>query len=139
MCYDRGDLIQTILDDIMPLTKSSTSNKSRLTPKGVFLGSSYKIRRSAECIHQSLDVAQALLAVKSLGKQPAGSQVVASRQNLTSLLAIYHAFKEDAEASNEALKCIANALLLIESARSSFVQKEIGGGDAVVEILEVCA
>ncbi|KIP10594.1 hypothetical protein PHLGIDRAFT_101008 [Phlebiopsis gigantea 11061_1 CR5-6] len=112
-CYDRGELIQMILDDIMPLTKSSS--KSRLTSK---------------------DVGQALLTIKSLGKLPTGSQVVATRQNLHSLLIIFNAFKDDAEASNEALKCIANALLLIESARSSFVHKEVGGGDAVIDLLE---
>lgn len=115
MCYDRGELIQLILDDIMPLTKGSSSNKSRLTSK---------------------DVGQALLTVKSLGKHPAGSQVVATRQNLHSLLTIFNAFKDDAEASNEALKCAANALLLIESARTTFVQKDVGGGDAVIELLE---
>lgn len=79
-----------------------------------------------------------MLAIKSLGKHPAGSQVVATRQNLTSLLTIFNAFKDDAEASNEALKCIANALLLIEPARTSFVQKDINGGDAIIDLLEVC-
>lgn len=64
---------------------------------------------------------------------------MSTRQNLVSLLALYNTFKDDAEASNEALKCICNALLLIEPARTSFVQKDIGGGDAVIELLEVRA
>lgn len=55
------------------------------------------------------------------------------------MLSIFNAFKEDADASNEALKCIANALLLIEPARKTFVQKDIGGGEAVIELLEVRA
>lgn len=123
-----------ILDDIMPLTKSSS--KSRLTSKGTS-----PIRcpgRVAKRITGHADVGQALLTIKSLGKLPTGSQVVATRQNLHSLLIIFNAFKDDAEASNEALKCIANALLLIESARSTFVHKEVGGGDAVIDLLEVC-
>lgn len=87
----------------------------------------------------SQDAAQALLAIKALGKHPAGSQVVATRQNLISLLAIFNAFKDDTEASNEALKCICNALLLIEPARTLFVHKDVGGGDAVIDLLEVRA
>lgn len=115
MCSDRGELIQMILDDITLLTKSSSSNKSRLTPK---------------------DVAPALGAVKALGKHPAGSQVVATRQNLTSLLEIFKAFKDDADASNEALKCACNALLLIEPARKLFIQKDVGGSEFTFDLLE---
>ena len=86
-----------------------------------------------------LDVQQALLAIKALGKHPAGSQVIATRPNLTALLAIFNAFKDDADASNEALKCICNALLLIEPSRTLFVQKDVGGSDAVIDLLEVRA
>ena len=137
MCYDRGELIQMILDDITPLTKTSSSHKSRLTAKGASVVLLYKVNCVTRAHYQCIDVGPALLAVKSLGKHPTGSQVVATRQNLASLLAIFQAFKDDAEASNESLKCIANALLLIEPARSSFVHKDVGGGDAIVDLLEV--
>lgn len=85
-----------------------------------------------------VDSAQALLAVKSMGKNPAGSEVVAIPSNLVALLTIFNHFKDDADASNETLRCIANALLLIEPARSIFVKKDIGGSEAVIELLEVC-
>lgn len=57
-------------------------------------------------------------------------------QNLT----ILHSFALDystssAEASKEAFRCIANALLLEESGRDNWIT--IGGGAAVVSILEV--
>lgn len=84
-----------------------------------------------------VDSALALLAVKSMGKNPAGSEVIATPANLTALLTISSFFKDDLDASNEALKCIANALLLIESARSTFVKKEVGGSEAIMELLEV--
>lgn len=64
--------------------------------------------------------------------------MVATRQNLNALLTIFNAFKDDADTSNEALKCAANALLLIDTARTTFVHKEVGGGDTVIELLEVC-
>lgn len=84
-----------------------------------------------------VDSAQALLAVKSMGKNPAGSEVIATPSNLTALLTMSSFFKDDLDASNEALKCIANALLLIETARSVFVKKEVGGSEAIMELLEV--
>lgn len=62
---------------------------------------------------------------------------MATRQNLTSLLEIFKAFKDDAEASNEALKCACNALLLIEPARKLFIQKDVGGSEFTFDLLEV--
>ena len=50
---------------------------------------------------------------------------------------MFNSFKDNAEASNEALRCIANALLLIPDGRQTFIQKEVGGGDAMVELMEV--
>lgn len=140
VCNDRGELIQMILDDLTLLTKSSSSNRSRLTAKGACASRS-KPEPLVSCCAAALpvDAAQALLAIKSLGKHPAGSQVVATRQNLTALLAIFNTFKDEPEPSNEALKCICNALLLIEQGRSTFVQKDVGGGDAVMDLLEVRA
>ncbi|OCH86040.1 hypothetical protein OBBRIDRAFT_797587 [Obba rivulosa] len=112
----RKELIQSLLDDLARCTNSN-GKKSRLTQK---------------------EAALALQAVKSLGKNPAGSEVIATSANLTSLLALSNAFKEKdtMDASNEALRCIANALLLVDSARATFVQKEVGGADFAVELLE---
>ncbi|KAI0938907.1 hypothetical protein AcV5_000476 [Taiwanofungus camphoratus] len=111
---NRKKLVQMILDD---LTKCSSNNgrKGRLSSKDAF---------------------QALLAVKTLGKDPAGSEVIAAPTNLSSLLALSTSFKDSTDASNEALRCIANAMLLITSARDIFTGKEVGGGEAAVELLE---
>ncbi len=84
-----------------------------------------------------VDAAQAFLAIKSMGKNPAGSEVLATPTNLSTLLALSAALKEDVEASNEALRCIANALLLVQDARLTFVQKNVGGREASVDLLEV--
>ncbi|PCH41659.1 hypothetical protein WOLCODRAFT_24903 [Wolfiporia cocos MD-104 SS10] len=110
----RKTLVQTIIND---LTRCGSGNgkKSRLSSKDAF---------------------QALLTVKALGKDPAGSEVIASSANLSALLAFSHSLKDNVDASNEALRCIANALLLVSSARDTFIQKEIGGGEAAVELLE---
>ncbi|KAF8974381.1 guanine nucleotide exchange factor [Flammula alnicola] len=84
----------------------------------------------------SKDAAQALLAVKTLGKDPTGSRSLASSTNLTTLLGFATTFKDDPEAASEALRCIANALLLVEEARSTFISKEINGGDVCALMLE---
>lgn len=125
-----------ILDDLTPLMKSSQpAHKSRLVTRGARSVMFYAIARVNL---PRIDLGQALLAVKMLGKHPAGSEVVASRANLISLLAMFTTFKEsDFEAANEALKCIANALLLIETARNRLVQRDVGGSEVIVELLEV--
>ena len=83
------------------------------------------------------EAARALLAVKMLGKEPAGSEVIATPANFTALLSIFNAMKDNQEAANESLRCIANALLLISDGRQIFVQKDVGGGEAMVDLLEV--
>ncbi|KAI0693485.1 guanine nucleotide exchange factor [Cytidiella melzeri] len=113
---NRKELVQTIINDLKFLTKgSSSSSKSRLTSK---------------------DSAEALAALKSLGKNPAGSETIATAANLSAILAISEHLKDDIDASNEALRCIANALLLVETARKTFIKKEVGGGETMVEYLE---
>ncbi len=72
-----------------------------------------------------------------MGKNPAGSVIIATRANFSALLAILHFFKDDVDASNEVLRCIANALLLIETGRNVLISKDVGGGSAMVELLEV--
>lgn len=138
----RKKLVQTVLDD---LTRCGASNakKSRLSSKGTCL-----LRHPAKSTVRSAsmptpmpvcaDAFQALLAVKTLGKDPAGSEVIASPANLMALLGMVNAFKDNADASNEALRCLANALLLISGARDTFVRKDVGGGEAIIELFEVC-
>jgi hypothetical protein len=83
------------------------------------------------------EVARALLAVKTMGKIPAGSRLISSPTNLLALLTFSKHFKDDPAASNEALKCVANALLLIEHARITWLQDVVDGGRACIEMLEV--
>ncbi|KAJ6570278.1 guanine nucleotide exchange factor [Mycena vulgaris] len=84
----------------------------------------------------SKDAALALLAVKTLGKNPTGSEVLGTAPNLSILLGLVASLKDDPEASGEALRCIANALLLIERARSVFISKEVNGGETCISLLQ---
>lgn len=84
-----------------------------------------------------LDAAHGLLAVKTLAKDPAGSEFLASSANLSTLLSLSSTFKDDAEASAEALRCIANTVLLIDHARSTFIEKSVNGGEICITLLEV--
>jgi hypothetical protein len=110
----RQGLIQALLDDLKACSVSN-GNESRLAIN---------------------DAAKALLAVKTLGKMPVGSEVIATSANLSTLLALSTSLKNDSEATREALRCIANALLLVERARVTWVDKQMGGGNACVDLLE---
>lgn len=77
------------------------------------------------------------MAVKTLGKDPTGSACLASTSNLSTLLGLSTTFKDEHDASCEALRCIANALLLIEGARSALLSKSVNGGDLCVIMLDV--
>ncbi|KAI1788919.1 guanine nucleotide exchange factor [Ganoderma leucocontextum] len=109
----RRDLIQVIIDDLAK--PNSNSSKRRLSSK---------------------DAPPALQAVKSLGKNPAGSEIISTPANLSALLSLYHTYKDVPDASNEALRCVANALLLVDHARVTLIEKQVGGGDFAVELLE---
>lgn len=108
----RCELIQSILNDLSLAAKDSNG---RLSPK---------------------DAAQALLAVKSLGKHRSGSELIGSKSNLSLLLQLFASYKDNQDASNEVLRCIANALLLVDQVRSTLVQPEVGGGDFVVDLFQ---
>lgn len=82
-------------------------------------------------------MAQAVLALKMLGRNPAGSDLITRPSALSVLISAAEAFKDTPNATSEVLRCIANGLLLIPDSRSTFVAKEIGGGPAVLGILEV--
>ncbi|KAG6919461.1 hypothetical protein DXG01_005720 [Tephrocybe rancida] len=84
----------------------------------------------------SKDAVQALLAVKELGKDPAGSEFLGSPANLSTLLTLASSFKDDPEASSEALRSVANALFLVEKARSTILDKEVDGGVIAISMLQ---
>ncbi|THH03538.1 hypothetical protein EW146_g10417 [Bondarzewia mesenterica] len=111
----RKKLIQILLNDLARC--KSSGSEARISTK---------------------DTARALGAVKSLGKHPSGASVLASTENLSTLLSLSRTFKDDLDASCEALRCVANTLLLIESARRTWVEDGVKGGDATLRLLEVC-
>ena len=78
-----------------------------------------------------------MLAMKTLGKDPSGSDYLASAANLSTLLGFENTFKDNPDAISEALRCVANALLLIEEARTTFISKSVNGGDICLTMLEV--
>ncbi|KZV60313.1 hypothetical protein PENSPDRAFT_620141 [Peniophora sp. CONT] len=83
------------------------------------------------------DAAQALGALKSLGKHPSGARILAQKDNLTLLLGLSeYFFKENMDASLEALRCVANSMLLVEEARRTLIGDDIKGGDIALRLLE---
>ncbi|KAE9406126.1 hypothetical protein BT96DRAFT_915621 [Gymnopus androsaceus JB14] len=83
------------------------------------------------------DAHMALLCVKTLGRIAAGSQPLTEASNISILLELSSSlFKEDKNASSEALKCVANTLLLYDHARITFISKEVGGGEFCATMLE---
>ncbi|KAG8906449.1 hypothetical protein FRB99_006865 [Tulasnella sp. 403] len=74
----------------------------------------------------------ALVALKTLGRDQAASSIIAKPDNLQ-LLKRY-AGSDDAEVSKEALRCIANALLLVESGRNAWLT--IGGGELCLDTMQ---
>ncbi|KAL0569968.1 hypothetical protein V5O48_011986 [Marasmius crinis-equi] len=72
-----------------------------------------------------------------LGRHPEGSEYLASEAGLSTLLSIATSLKEkDLNAFSEALKCIANAMLLFENGRSALISEEVKGGEICVRLLK---
>ncbi|KAJ8595062.1 hypothetical protein M405DRAFT_783763 [Rhizopogon salebrosus TDB-379] len=82
------------------------------------------------------DALPALSAVKSFGKIPHVTQVLASAHNLNCLMTLATKLETTPDASNEALKCVANTLLLSEVARTRLLSEEVDGGNICVDILQ---
>jgi Guanine nucleotide exchange factor synembryn len=80
------------------------------------------------------DTALALVALKTLGKQPSGSEVIALPTNLSILLST---LTDDPDILSAALRCVANALLLVEEARTTWVAKDVDGGPFCIDLLQV--
>ncbi|KAG2130462.1 guanine nucleotide exchange factor [Suillus bovinus] len=85
------------------------------------------------------DALSALSAVKGLGKIPQGAQVLASVPNLKCLITLAIKLESTPDASNEALKCVANTLLLSEPARTTLLSQEIDGGNICIDLLQKSA
>lgn len=85
------------------------------------------------------DALSALSAVKGLGRIPHGAQVLASVPNLKCLMTLAIKLETAPDASNEALKCIANTLLLSEPARTTLLSQDIDGGNICIELLQKSA
>lgn len=69
-----------------------------------------------------------------------GSEPLTEPSSLSTLLELSGSLsKEDKIASSEALKCVANTLLLYAQARATFISKEVGGGAVCAAMLEVSA
>ncbi|KAH8999553.1 guanine nucleotide exchange factor [Lactarius akahatsu] len=84
------------------------------------------------------DALLALSAIKALGRHPSGSSVLASASNLSILLTVSKNFSgSNLDASLEALRCIANTLLLIESARTTLTSDSVNGGEYAILLMEV--
>ncbi|KAI5119629.1 hypothetical protein M0805_007893 [Coniferiporia weirii] len=109
---DRDRLVELLLQDINAIITSS-NGKGRLTQK---------------------EAGPALLALKTLGRAAAASIVISSQSNLRVLLSAAESFRAvDSDAADDALRCIANALLLVEKGRASWV--EIQGATHCVDLL----
>ncbi|CAE7153533.1 unnamed protein product [Rhizoctonia solani] len=97
---DHAALVQLIIDDIV----AARTGQGRLVSK---------------------DVVLALGAVKSLGRIEAGSRVVASKENMNHILNVAKDLSaSNVEASKQAMRCIANAILLIPAGRDTLVELE---------------
>lgn len=126
-----------MLDDLKACSYGN-GNKGRLVINGNAYRSLCRKEYGCSLFTSALpDAAKAILAVKMLGKMPVGSEVIATPANLSTLLALSTAFKNDPDATSEALRCVANALLLVDSARNTWVDKQVGGGEACISLLDV--
>ncbi|KAJ7669460.1 guanine nucleotide exchange factor synembryn-domain-containing protein [Mycena polygramma] len=108
----RSELIQLLLEDLSFPTKGRISSK---------------------------DNTLALVALKTLGRDPSGSEALGTAPNLIILLGLGATDKDGLESACEALRCIANALLLIEDARAVFISTEVSGGETCVALLRKSA
>jgi hypothetical protein len=124
---DREELLRLLLLDL-----NTCGPKSRLSAKGTLSHT----QRPSVTLH-SPDAAQALLALKTLGKDQSGSRYLSSAANLSSILNFSSTFRDDPDAVSEALRTIANTLLLIAEARTTFIGGGVAGGMLTAIMLEV--
>lgn len=85
------------------------------------------------------EAAQCLSTMKALCRNEAGSELIAEASNLSFLLLMSMSTNFDPAVCDESLRCVANALLLIEEARVTWIGETVGGGSACVNLLQVSA
>ncbi|KAF8122805.1 guanine nucleotide exchange factor [Boletus edulis] len=79
------------------------------------------------------DATQALGTLKGLGGTPEVASILGTSPNLSCLLNL--STKIDDSVQNDALRCIANTVLLDEPARVTFVGAEVGGSNICIDLL----
>ncbi|KAF9078623.1 guanine nucleotide exchange factor synembryn-domain-containing protein [Rhodocollybia butyracea] len=126
--------VSHVLQSIITALPFSFDHSSRSQILTLLLHDLKSIGPKAKLSHK--DAAQALLAVKTLGRIPGGSDPLAEPTSLSTLLGLASSLKDDPEASTEALRCIANTLLLFEHARETLVSKEVGGCEICLAMLD---
>lgn len=130
----RISLIELLLKDIAACAQNLKSNKLKISAKG----SRPQFPPFAVLsLTRRVEVAQAVLALKMLGRNTVGSDLITRPPTMATLISAAEAFKDTPNATSEVLRCIANGLLLVPDSRSTFVTKEVGGGPAVLGTLEV--
>ena len=127
-------LTQLLLDDLQTVIVDATPN--RLSREGTPTPQRL-IQLCPDPYLLIVDALPALSAVKSLGRTPYGAQVLASALNLKCLMTLTTKLATTPEASNEALKCVANTLLLSEVARTRLLSEDVDGGNISIDLLEV--
>jgi len=94
---------------------------------------------NASLVQLLSDVTTALLAVKTLGRNPSGSEQLSEAATLSKLLSLTKILIErnDINAASEALRCIANTMVLFPDARLTFISDEVNGGEVAISMLHV--
>jgi hypothetical protein len=127
----RKSLIRALLEDLAKLNNGKEAGRlssAGLSPMFCFI---------AQIPNLITDVALSLSALKTLGKHPVGARALASSETLSLLFALADQYKDNADALCEALRCIANTMLLVEEARRIVISDEVKGGESSVLLLEV--
>ncbi|KAF7340264.1 hypothetical protein MVEN_01945300 [Mycena venus] len=124
--------VQTVLKGIVNAGPSPFDQASR----SELIESLLKDLNAADSRISSKDNALALLALKTLGQDPTGAEALGTVSNLSILLELVISTKHDTKASNEALRCIANTLLLAGCSRSVFIDPKVKGSETCISLLE---
>ncbi|KAJ3860617.1 guanine nucleotide exchange factor [Lentinula novae-zelandiae] len=127
--------VSTVLQSIINALPLTFDQSTRAVLVRLLLKDLRTLSSKSRLFHK--DAALALLALKTLGRVPVGSEPLTEASSLCTLLELSSSlYKEDRNASSEALKCVANTLLLYDHARVTFISKEVGGGEFCASMLE---
>ncbi|KAJ3873519.1 guanine nucleotide exchange factor [Lentinula edodes] len=127
--------VSTVLQSIINALPLTFDQSTRAVLVRLLLKDLKTLSSKSRLFHK--DAALALLALKTLGRVPVGSEPLTEASSLCTLLELSSSlYKEDRNASSEALKCVANTLLLYDHARVTFISKEVGGGEFCASMLE---